>query len=70
MTILQIAIGVALAATVLVLFLGLFSMARGGSFNAKYGNVLMRVRVIVQGIAAALIAIAMALMAYGFFDNG
>ena len=54
----------------LVLFLGLFSMARGGSFNAKYGNLLMRLRVIVQGIAAALIALAMVLMAYGFLDNG
>ncbi len=70
MNLLQIAIGLALAATVLVLFLGLFSMARGGTFNAKYGNLLMRLRVIVQGIAATLIAVAMALMAYGFFDNG
>ena len=70
MNVLQIAIGLALAATALVLFLGLFSMARGGSFNAKYGNLLMRLRVIVQGVAAALIALAMVLMAYGFLDNG
>ncbi len=70
MEVLQIAIGVALAATVLVLFLGLFSMARGGAFNAKYGNLLMRLRVIVQGVAAALIALAMVLMAYGFLNNG
>ncbi len=70
MDVLQIAIGVALAATVLVLFLGLFSMARGGAFNAKYGNLLMRLRVIVQGVAAALIALAMVLMAYGFLNNG
>lgn len=70
MNVLQIAIGVALAATMLVLFLGLFSMARGGAFNAKYGNLLMRLRVIVQGVAAALIALAMVLMAYGFLNNG
>ena len=36
-------------ATIAVLFLGLFSMARGGEFNRKYGNVLMRFRVAVPG---------------------
>lgn len=70
MDILQIAVGIALAATVLVLFLGLFSMARGGAFNARYGNLLMRVRVVVQGVAVAMIAVAMFLLAYGYFGNG
>lgn len=33
------------------LFAGLFSMVRGGEFNAKYGNRLMRLRVFFQGLA-------------------
>ncbi|MCG8511422.1 MAG: twin transmembrane helix small protein [Rhodospirillales bacterium] len=64
MILLKIAIGIALAATLLVLFLGLFSMARGGSFNARHGNRLMRLRVGLQLLAALLIAAAMALAAY------
>jgi hypothetical protein len=50
---------VALVATVGVLFLGLFSMARGGEFNKKYGNRLMRWRVFTQGAALVLLALAM-----------
>ena len=46
-------------ATIAVLFLGLFSMARGGEFNRKYGNVLMRFRVLFQAITIALILIAL-----------
>ncbi|PZQ46104.1 MAG: hypothetical protein DI551_05705, partial [Micavibrio aeruginosavorus] len=36
----------------------LFSMVKGGEFNQKYGNKLMRARVIMQGIALALFALA------------
>jgi hypothetical protein len=50
---------VALVATLGVLFLGLFSMARGGEFNKKYGNRLMRLRVVMQGAALVLLALAM-----------
>jgi hypothetical protein len=42
-----------------VLFLGLFSMARGGEFNRKYGNLFMRFRVLFQAITIALILIAL-----------
>ena len=45
--------------TVLVLFTGLFSMARGGAFNSKYGNRLMRLRVLFQAIAIATLAIVL-----------
>lgn len=45
---------IAMIAVVVVLFLGLFSMARGGEFNAKYGNRLMQLRVVFQGIAVVL----------------
>jgi len=39
---------VALIATVAVLFVGLFGMARGGEFNQKYSNILMRARLGTQ----------------------
>lgn len=41
-----------------VLALGIFSMAKGGEFNKKYGNKLMRARVILQGVALGLLALA------------
>jgi hypothetical protein len=50
-------------ATIAVLFLGLFSMARGGEFNRKYGNLFMRFRVLFQAITIAIIVIAL-LIAY------
>jgi hypothetical protein len=49
----------AMGLTVLVLFAGLFSMARGGAFNRKYGNRLMRLRVLFQAIAIAILAIVL-----------
>ncbi len=54
-----ILIGVALLAVLAVLFAGLFSMARGGAFNRKYGNKLMRWRVGLQGLVLVLFALAM-----------
>ncbi len=61
---LKVLVGIALAAIVVVLFAGVVSMARGGSFNARWGNKLMRLRVIVQGAAVALLAVLAAVM-YG-----
>ncbi len=49
---------VAMLMTLGVLFAGLFSMVRGGDFNRRYGNKLMRWRVICQAIALALFALA------------
>ncbi len=49
----------AMGLTVLVLFAGLFSMARGGEFNRKYGNRLMRLRVLFQAIAIAILALVL-----------
>ena len=43
-----------LEAIVIVLLAGVIGMARGGAFNAKYGNKLMRARVILQGLAIVL----------------
>jgi hypothetical protein len=42
---------IAMIATLGVLFVGMFAMARGGEFNKKYGNTLMRYRVLLQGLA-------------------
>lgn len=44
----------AMLAVLASLFVGLFAMARGGEFNAKYGNKLMRLRVLFQGVAVIL----------------
>jgi len=54
-----------LLATVGVLFLGLFSMARGGEFNRKYGNKLMRFRVAFQAVAILLVLVLILLMNHG-----
>lgn len=56
-TFFTIAFAVALAATVGVLFTGIFVMSRGGEANRRYGNKLMRLRVLCQGIALALFAL-------------
>ena len=49
----------AMAATVGALFLGLFSMARGGDFDKRNANRFMRLRVICQGVAILLFIIFM-----------
>jgi hypothetical protein len=51
----SILIPIAVAATFLVLVVGVVSMFRGGRFNAKHSNTLMRMRVITQLIAVLLI---------------
>lgn len=47
-------LAITLAAIVAVLITGIIGMGRGGEFNAKYGNKLMRARVILQGVAIVL----------------
>ncbi len=47
-------LAVTLIAVVAVLMAGVFGMAKGGRFNAKYGNAIMRARVILQGLAVVL----------------
>ncbi len=49
---------IAMVLTLGVLFAGLITMARGGEFSRKYGNKLMRWRVIMQGIALIILALA------------
>jgi hypothetical protein len=49
----------AMLLTLGVLFLGLFSMARGGKFAERNSNRFMRWRVIMQGVAVLLFVIFM-----------
>ena len=53
----------AMAAVVAVLMIGIGGFAKGGAFNAKYGNKMMRLRLLFQFIAVCLI------VAYVFFRN-
>lgn len=53
-----IAMIVAMLATLAILIVGMVAMTRGGAFNEKYGNKLMRARVFMQGIALACFALA------------
>ncbi len=48
---------VALIAVLAVLATGIVAMLRGGEFNRKYGNKLMRARVAVQALAIALVVV-------------
>ncbi len=49
---------IAMAAVLGVLLVGVFGMARGGEFNKKYGNQLMRWRVILQAVALGFFVLA------------
>ncbi len=60
-TVLMIALSVALAGVVVVLATGIVSMAIGGRFNKRWANRLMRMRVLLQGVAVALLAALMLL---------
>ena len=48
---------VGLIATLLIMGSGMVSMFKGGEFNKKYGNLLMRGRIIAQGTTVALLAL-------------
>jgi len=45
----------AVVAVAVVLALGIGGFAKGGAFNAKYSNKLMRLRIVMQALAVALI---------------
>ena len=51
---LPILLGVALFAVLATILFGVFTMARGGEFNRRHGNRLMRLRVILQAVAVVL----------------
>lgn len=45
----------AVVAVAVVLMLGIGGFAKGGAFNRKYSNKLMRLRILMQALAVALI---------------
>ncbi len=49
---------IAMLAALGALVIGVFGMAKGGAFNNKYGNKLMRARVFLQAGALALFILA------------
>ena len=57
-SVLPILIAIAVAATFGALALGIISMARGGQFDSRNSNKLMRLRVILQFAAILLIGLA------------
>ena len=51
----QIILVVALCILVSILFWGIFTMARGGAYNVKNSNRIMRYRIIFLGFALMII---------------
>ena len=60
-----ICIVIAMIATLGVLITGVIGMARGGDFNRKNANKLMRARVALQAVAVGLFAIILLLIGKG-----
>ncbi len=56
-TVLPILIGLSLVCVLGVLGVGVASMLRGGAFNRKHSNTLMRARVATQGVTVALLVL-------------
>ena len=52
-------------AVLAVMVAGMVSMTKGGEFNKKYGNKLMRARVYLQGLALVFFALAIATQTTG-----
>jgi hypothetical protein len=55
----QFLIPLSLGAVTVVLMLGLYALYRGGDFGRSYSNKLMRLRVVMQAIAVAVLVAAM-----------
>lgn len=51
-------IPVALAAVLIVLAFGIFALFRGGDFGRSWSNKLMRLRVVAQAVAIAVLMLA------------
>ncbi|AAV94029.1 twin transmembrane helix small protein [Ruegeria pomeroyi] len=65
MDLLMIVMFMAMGAVVIVLMIGLGGFAKGGTFNAKYGNKMMRLRLLFQFIAVLLILLYVYLRGQG-----
>ena len=52
-----ILLGLSMLAVAGVLFWGVFTMARGGEYNAKWSNKIIRYRIVLQGIALVVFVV-------------
>ena len=52
--VLSIFLAIVLGTVLIVILVGVFTMARGGAFNERYGNRLMRLRVALQLVAVVV----------------
>jgi uncharacterized membrane protein YqgA involved in biofilm formation len=57
MTFMNVLLIIAMLATVAVLFTGIIGFLRGGEFNERYGNKLMRARVGLQFVALVILVV-------------
>jgi len=48
----------AIVLTAIVLIIGIAGFARGGEFNRKHGNTMMRLRILFQAVAILLVCTA------------
>jgi hypothetical protein len=55
----------AMLAVLGVLFWGILTMARGGEYNVKWSNKIMRYRVILQGIALLIFVMVLLISSRG-----
>jgi len=58
MTVLDILLVIALAAVTITLGFGIFSLMKGGRFARSHSNKLMRLRVLFQAVAVAILVAA------------
>ena len=56
-SLLNVILAISMAAVLGVLLMGIYSMGRGGEFNRKYGNLLMRWRIILQLAAVSIMVL-------------
>ena len=54
-----IVLGLSMLAVAGVLFWGVITMARGGEYNAKWSNKIMRYRIVLQGIALVIFVVVL-----------
>ncbi len=47
----------AMLVTAVILVVGMVGFYRGGEFNERYGNIMMRARVISQGVTVVLLVL-------------
>lgn len=60
-------VAIACFAVLVILMIGIGGFAKGGEFNRKHANRIMRYRIVAQAIAVALILLFVALRGGGGF---